>query len=381
MSEIRANSITDAAGTGAPNFPVGVKSQGANIATETIMSSSAPSLPVGGTWYDTASLKTYQRLQNGSWFELITNPSSPPAVTANNALTGLPGNKPANQTLAVVGTETSVYQYNAATDKWNYVGLPLYRWEGTGLDPRFVSLRGQNTGDISGVYTPTSGCLSFHVMMWGSTGHGGNNVGYSNLQTALPISAAGGRAYSERLVTHSAGATYAYVLGNAAALYATGVGAGFRSYAGTTTFNWGGGVMSCTGTGNPSATGGVASGGTFNANGAFASGTNGGGSGSRAGAGQANGSNGGLVEAAGVVPINFKGFRGFNFNPSPAVGSVNTGTSPYASSGKPWFGGQNLTAYEQSFVTALSFLEPGAFPTNTYGAGTTSHILILEYFQ
>jgi hypothetical protein len=33
MSEIRANSITDAAGTGAPNFPNGLESDGVSVAT------------------------------------------------------------------------------------------------------------------------------------------------------------------------------------------------------------------------------------------------------------------------------------------------------------------------------------------------------------
>ena len=43
MSEIRANSITDAAGTGAPDFPNGLESNGVAVATVTDVKKAAPS--------------------------------------------------------------------------------------------------------------------------------------------------------------------------------------------------------------------------------------------------------------------------------------------------------------------------------------------------
>ena len=322
-------------------------------------------------------MKNFKKLSSGAWFELVDNPVNPAAINSGSGFTSIPNTIPADQALAVSNGNT--YRYISATNKWLYQGYAVYRWEGAGTEPKFVSLRGGNTGNISGTYTPTAGCVGFHVMVWGSTGHGGNNVNYSNLPN-IGTAPCGGRAYSERLVTHTSPATYAYVLGNAAS-YNAGTPAP-RYYAGTTTFNWGGGSISCTGTGDPSSTGGVATGGSFNANGATAV-SSGGGAGSRAGAGNANGSNGGLVEAAGVVPITFYGFRGFNFNPSPAVTGINTGTTSYGSNGKPWYGytsGSALSTYENSFITALAFTEVGSFPSNQYGSGTPSHILILEYF-
>ena len=379
---IKSDTVTNSAGTGAPNFPNGATLVGVSIATETVFSATAPSLPTGGLWYDLASLKNFKKLSSGAFFEIINNPVNPASISSGTAFASIPNTIPVDQALAV--SHGNTYRYFSATNKWLYQGLAVYRWEGALPEPQFVSFRGLNTGNLSGTYTPAAGCISFHVMVWGSTGHGGNNVSYSNL-TNIGAAHCGGRAYSERLVAHTSPATYAYVLGNAASLTAGPVNSGPRYFAGTTTFNWGGGTISCTGTGDAppvNSTGGIATGGSFNANGATAV-SSGGGSGSRAGPGNANGSNGGLVEAAGVIPITFTGFRGFSFNPSPAVTGINTGTTPLGSNGKPWYGytsGSALSSYENSFVAALAFTEAGPFPFNQYGNGTTSHILIIEYF-
>lgn len=394
MSTIRVDRITNIDDDGPVDFQRGLNVKGKSVEglisdVETVVSDTAPN-KTSGLWVNSVNGKTYQKLSSGSWFEIKSPNSSSAAVLAWEALDEIPEQAPANQTLALSSNGTHVHRYNSSTETWEYAGRPTYTWTGTYAgEPTFTSFRG-STANITGSYTPPSGCTSFHIMMWGSTGYGGQSTGYSNLQRASPYESAGGRAYTERLVSHDGSSSYSYVLGSSAALYATSSSnSGFRSYAGTTTFNWGGGTMSCTGTGNPSRAGGVASGGSFNANGATANVSgSGGGAGSRAGDGNVDGSNGGLEEAAGVVPINFRGWRGFNFNPSPAVNYINrTGSamSNYGSNGKPWYGAaageEPLSTLESQFVNALSYTDEGPMPQYTYGRGTNSHILILEYYD
>jgi len=252
-------------------------------------------------------------------------------------------------------------------------------WEET---PTFQNFTG-STSNQSGTYTPTTGTTSFLVMMWGSAGHGGNTGNYSNLP-AIGAASAGGMGYSERLYTHSA-ANYSYTLGAKATYNPTG-GAGTsptRTYAGTTYFYGPSHTMSISGTGNPSSSGGSASGGSFNANGGTASSnSSGGGSGSRTGAGNGNGSNGGTSVDSGAVVIDFKGWRGFDWSSSWGQ------SGSYGSSGRGKYhvraddvtGGQPLTTIESQWASANPYASAGAVSYNTYGSGSfNSQILILEF--
>ena len=396
MSTLRVDEITNIEDSGPVEFKRGLNVNGTPLDNliddaKTVVSETAPDKAAGAMWFNTVDAKTYTKHTSGAWIELKSPDSANSGVQAWDALDVIPEQLPADQTLSLFGDGKHIYRYSSAKTTWEYAGTPTYTWTGDRAgEPTFTSLVG-STSNITGSYTPPSGCTSFHVMMWGSSGYGGQQNSYSNLARVTPYESVGGRAYTERLVSHDGSSSYPYLLGSAASLYPTG-GAGtqaFRSYADTTTFNWGGGTMSCTGTGNPSRAGGIASGGSFNANGATAdvSGS-GGGSGSRTGNGNVDGSNGGLVEAAGVVPINFKGFRGFQFNPSPAINYINTTGSAmgnYGSNGKPWYGVSSgeepLSALEVAFRNALRFGDEGTKPQYQYGTGTFSHILILEYYD
>lgn len=394
MSTLRVDEITNIEDSGPVEFKRGLNVNGTPLDNliddaKTVVSETAPDKAAGAMWFNTVDAKTYTKHTSGAWIELKSPDSPNGNIEAWDFITDLPNTPPADQTYALFGDRQHVYKYSSSKNTWVYAGKPSYTWTGSAGQPTFTSLVG-GTSNISGSYTPPSGCTSFHIMVWGSSGYGGQPTAYSNLQRVSPYESVGGRAYAERLVPHNGSSSYAYTLGSAASLYATGgSGSGFRSYAGTTTFNWGGGTISCTGTGNPSRTGGVASGGSFNANGATANVSgSGGGSGSRTGDGNVDGSNGGLVEAAGVVPITFRGFRGFQFNPSPAKNYINkTGSvmGNYGSNGKPYYaaatGESALSSHEQAFSNALRWGDEGTKPQNTYGRGTESHILILEYYD
>ncbi len=142
--------------------------------------------------------------------------------------------------------------------------------------------------------------------------------------------------------------------------------------------------MYATGTGNPSSTGGTATGGDFNATGATAnSNSTGGGAGSRTGNGQANGSNGGTSVASGAVNIDFIGWRGFDWSSSWGETS-NRGSNGrgkyHPRSGDP-YGGSALTTMEQNWADVHKYAEAGA-PAYNYAnsnKGQPSQICILEY--
>jgi len=292
-------------------------------------------------------------------------------------------------------------------------------WTGASGQPTYQNFIGGDTGTTTATYTPSSGVTSFMVMMWGSTGHGGNTTNFSNLP---PIGAApaGGVPYSERVFTHSGSTTYSITLGNRASYRAVGGGTTppYRGYASDTTFSYGGVVaMRCTGTGNPSSGGGVATGGTFNANGGTASSNNsGGGSGSRKGPGQGNGQlASGSGESSSAVTINFMGWRGFDWSsdwgrttgtPSSTPSGSNTiglganGRGYYRARSGDVAGGAALTSHEAAFsallypVTSqeLSATFPknnshntigGAVPYNqrNFRGSMMSQVLILEFYD
>ena len=247
--------------------------------------------------------------------------------------------------------------------------------------PTFQNFQGA-TSTINGTYTPTSGTVKFLVMMWGSTGHGGNTVAYSNLP-AIGAASAGGAGYVEKLYTHSGSTTYNYTLGSQANYQAVGGGytPPLRSYAATTTFN---SQLSATGTGNPGSTGGTATGGDFNAVGGTAnSNSTGAGTSSRTGSGQANGDNGGTSVASGAVNIDFMGWRGFDWSSSWGSTSSrgSSGRGKYhPRSGDP-YDGAALTTMEQDWADANKYATNGACEYNLSNSnkGLPAQILILEY--
>lgn len=74
MGTLRVNSIVDAAGTGAPNIPDGIKIGGVALASVTTMQyasqSSEPSAPKNGAiWWNPSTLK-YNVYMNGKWVEV-----------------------------------------------------------------------------------------------------------------------------------------------------------------------------------------------------------------------------------------------------------------------------------------------------------------------
>lgn len=91
MSEVRTNSITDAAGTGAPDFPNGVNAATALIVkvdeTERMRIASAGQLGIGGTNYGTSG----QVLTSGgsgaapSW----ATPAAPTSAEVGSAIAGI----------------------------------------------------------------------------------------------------------------------------------------------------------------------------------------------------------------------------------------------------------------------------------------------------
>lgn len=247
--------------------------------------------------------------------------------------------------------------------------------------PTFQNFRG-GIPESSGTYTPTSGTVKFLVMMWGSTGHGGNVTNFSNM-APIGAASAGGAGYVEKLYTHSGNTTYSYTLGARADYRATG-GAGTsasRVYATTTNFN---NQLYASGTGNPGSSGGTATGGDFNAPGGTAnSNSTGAGTSSRTGSGQPNGDNGGTSVASGAVNINFLGWRGFDW--SQSWGSTSTrgssGRGKYHPRSGDVYGGAALTTMEQNFANANKYANPGACQYNlsNANAGEPAQILILEY--
>ena len=293
-------------------------------------------------------------------------------------------------------------------------------WTGASGQPTYQNFVGSDTGSTTtATYTPSSGVTSFMVMMWGSTGHGGNTINFSNLPP-IGASSAGGVSYSEKVFSHSGSTTYSIALGNRAAYYATGGGytPPFRGYASDTTFTYGGSVaMRCTGTGNPSSAGGVATGGTFNANGGSASSNNsGGGSGSRKGAGQGNGQlASGSGESSSAVTIDFMGWRGFDWssdwgrttgtvptnpNGSNTIGLGANGRGYYHARSGDVAGGAALTAHEAAFSALIypttsqernvTFTHGnyhntigGAVPYNqrNFSGSMMSQVLILEFYD
>jgi len=248
--------------------------------------------------------------------------------------------------------------------------------------PTFQNFRGAES-ETSGTYTPTSGTVKFLVMMWGSTGHGGNIDDYSNM-APIGAASAGGGGYVEKLYTHSGSTTYSYTLGAHSNYQAIG-GAGTsarRTYPTTTYFN--SQQLSATGTGTPSSTAGTATGGDFNAPGGQAtSNSTGAGTGSRTGNGQSNGDNGGTSVASGAVTINFMGWRGFDWSSSWGSTSSrgSSGRGKYhPRSGDP-YDGAALTTMEQDFANANKYANNGACPYNLSNSnkGEPAQILILEY--
>jgi hypothetical protein len=101
MSTLRANSVTNVAGTGAPNLPNSLMVGGVALASlntlEYYAQGTTPGSPkVGAVWWDTSVSKLYYYI-NGAWDEIVWSALPPPAFAGNRGVFG-GGSGPSNVT-------------------------------------------------------------------------------------------------------------------------------------------------------------------------------------------------------------------------------------------------------------------------------------------
>lgn len=265
MSTLRVDTITDEAGTGAPNFPNGATGLGA-LFSETVSVSSnttITSADAGKVFACTAALTlTLPAPTEGLVIGVVASVAGDLAIAAASGSTKVG----AYTGSALISANSSAILVADGTN-WSILG-------GTGG----ITIKVQQFSS-SGTYTP-NGPVAFLACCTGSTS-GSPGASY---QTHPP---SGGAGYSEKFFSAPLDSSYAVVIG------AAGVGAS-ETAGGTTTFDTisvSCGPAPLNNTTGPYA-GGVGSGGDFNATGgsggqtlATATGASGGGSATRAGDG------------------------------------------------------------------------------------------------
>jgi hypothetical protein len=139
MSEIRANSITDAAGTGAPNFPNGLESNGVSVATTADIPSVNP-----------FTLGTAVSSTSGTAIDFTGIPSWAKRVTV--MMSGVSTNGTSQRAILIGdsgGIESTGYQSSA----WTSSGAGTYSNSTSGFILTFAGGTSAAAGSLHGMFT------------------------------------------------------------------------------------------------------------------------------------------------------------------------------------------------------------------------------------